>query len=128
MTDFINPSEDVKKFLTEDAHKEADKKMLEFFLLIFSEARRVAVDEKKQDVNITISRENWLEGYWSTIRSLRLKRRYPLWLNLSKLALFLLPIWIGYAASNPQTMYGQIIVAVVLSAAIFLITQNLEEK
>lgn len=128
MANFLNLSEDIKKYFDDKAREEADKKLVEFFLRIFTEARKVAVDEKKQDVDIVISRDNWLEGYWSNIRSLRLKRRYPLWLNLSKLALFLLPMWIGYAASNPQTMYGQIIIAVVLSAAIFLIAQYLEDK
>ncbi len=126
MTDILNLGEDIKKYLSEGARREAETKLYEFFIRIFSEARRVAVDEKKGDVDIIISRDNWLEGYWSTIRSLRLKKRHPNWLSLTKFALFLLPILIGYAFSDPKTMYWLIIIGFILSAAIFIISERLE--
>ncbi|MFZ0946459.1 MAG: hypothetical protein WB930_15405 [Syntrophobacteraceae bacterium] len=126
--DFLKLDDGVKQVLAPEAISEANKKMSEMFFLVFSYARRVAVDEKSKDVNLMISRDNWLEGYWSTIRSLRLRRRYSTWLRLAKLVLLFIPIWIGYALHDPANKYWQIIIAVFLAAAVFNISEHLEDK
>lgn len=128
MTDFLNLDHEINKYFSEDARNEADKKLYEFFNRIFTEARIVAVNGTKANEKIIITRDNWLEGYWSTIRSLRLKKRYHEWLIFTRMALFLIPIWIGYAFSDPKTMYWQIILGFILSAAIFIIAERLEDN
>jgi hypothetical protein len=128
MTDFLNLDGDIKKYFAEDAHMEANKKMTEMFSFAFSEARRVAVTENKNEVTIKISRDNWLEGYWSMIKSLRLKKRHPNLLSLTKFIMILVPIWIGYSFSDPITKYLEIIIGIIILASTFIIAERLESE
>lgn len=125
---FINLEDDIKGNFDGEALNEANRNMKDFFLLVFSEARHIAYDRGRTEAKVLINSSNWLEGYWTTVASFRLRKRYPIWLFICRFALFLLPLWVGYALSDPKSLYWQIIIGGILSAVVFVLSEKLEDK
>ena len=124
---FIYPSEDIIKYFSGEALEEANKDFSELFLSMFSEARRIAVDECGESVNFQINRGSWQRGKWFVLKRSRRRGRYGTWLSILRYANLLIPIVIGYGLAEVATNYWLVIGSVVILAITFLLQERLED-
>jgi hypothetical protein len=123
-SDFINPSDDIAKYFSQEALEEANKDFFELFLSMFSEARRIAVEECDKDVNFQINRGAWQRGKWAVLTKRR--RRPSTWLSVLRYANLLIPIVVGYGLAEVTTKYWLVIGSIVVLAITFLLQERLE--
>jgi len=123
-SDFINPSDDIAKYFSQEALEEASKDFFELFLSMFSEARRIAVDECDKDVNFQINRGAWQRGKWAVLTKHR--RRHGTWLSILRYANLLIPIVVGYGLAEATARYWLVIGSITILAVTFLAQERLE--
>jgi hypothetical protein len=123
-SDFINPSDDIAKRFSQEALEEASKDFFELFISMFSEARRIAVEECGKDIDFQINSGAWQRGKWAILTK---RRRHPgTWLSILRYANLLIPIAVGYGLAEVATRYWLVIVSIVVLAITFLLQERLE--
>lgn len=122
---FINPSNDIVKYFANDALEEVNKDFSDLFRRMFTEARRIAVEECGQDVDFQIDRGAWQRGKWFVLRR---RKRSGRELSILRWANLLIPIVIGYGLAEVATRYWLVIGSVVVLAATFFRQERLEEN
>jgi len=127
-SNFINPSEDIHKYFSSEAMEEANKDFSELFLAMFSEARRIAVEECGQSVSFQIDRGSWQRGKWYVLKQRMLKGKHGIWISVLRYVNMLIPIAIGYGLAQVSTRYWLVIGSIVALAITFLLRERLEDN
>lgn len=125
---FIKTSDDVASVFTSEALEQADMDFLELFLSMFSEARRIAVEESSKAAKISINRSAWERGKWSVLTQRRRSGRYGVWMGVLRFVNILIPIAIGYGLSEVANRYWIVIAAITLLAVTFLVQERGEGR
>jgi hypothetical protein len=121
---FINPSDDVAKYFSSEVLDEADRDFSELFLSMFSEARRIALEECGKKVDFQIDRAAWQQGKWITLKRPERSRKFRFWLTVFRYANLVIPIGIGFALADLSVWYWLFAAC----AGVFVITFICEER
>jgi hypothetical protein len=130
---FINPSESILEWFSEEALEEADRDFAGLFLSMFTRARRIAVDESGDEVNFQIDRAAWQRGKWAVLQDSKRTGRHGIWHVVLRWINRGLPLFIGFLVDpdvlkNPSNLQPGNVLIIALLGVVYWATCFLEER
>jgi hypothetical protein len=125
---FIRPSQEITKYFAADAIEEANKDFSQLFSLMFSESRRIAVDECDGAENFQIDRSSWQRAKWYVLTRSTRNRRNARAISLLGLGIILTSAFFGYSLAIVATKPWYAVCSGILTTVAFFIKDSLERE